>query len=276
MDPLSITAGVVGVAVPALQCIHKLRKTIQAILDAPSEIASLGEELMAIEQAIDSLQEVSDQQWQSLGESVVTQSKTGMNLCRKSCNKFQAAIDHWTRHGQDGKLSWRDRTAIGIFGQDQIKSTSSQLQNCKNTLTWVVSIATLRNSLQQTSVNEETRAMVLTKEIEIAKVITTTERQLVEVNTRLDRLRLELSEVFEETPEQINAKDQVETERHAMQKSLDLLKTLNENVQSAANDIRKGQCQTVNTMSFGDHNRGVQTGISNAPINFSIGQGRGI
>jgi hypothetical protein len=143
MDPLSITAGVVGVAVPTLQCAQQLRKTIQAILDAPSEIASLGEELLTIEQAITSIQEVSDQQWQSLGESVVSQSKTGMNLCRKSCSKFQAAIDDWTRHGEDGKLSRRDRTAIGLFRQDQIKSTSSQLQNCKGTLTSVVSIASL-------------------------------------------------------------------------------------------------------------------------------------
>jgi hypothetical protein len=143
MDPLSITAGVVGVAVPALQCAQQLRKTIQAILDAPSEIESLGEELLTIEQAITSIQEVSDQQWQSLGDSVVSQSKTGMNLCRKSCSKFQAAIAHWTRHGEDGKLAWRDRTAIGLFRQDQIKSTSSQLQNCKGTLTSVVSIANL-------------------------------------------------------------------------------------------------------------------------------------
>jgi hypothetical protein len=143
MDPLSITAGVVGVTVPALQCVQQLRNTIQAIADAPSEIASLEEELLTIEQAITSIQEVSNHQWQNLGESVVSQSITGMNLCRKSCSKFQAAIDHWTRHGEDGKLAWRDRTVIGLFRQDQIKSTSSQLQSCKGTLTSVVSIATL-------------------------------------------------------------------------------------------------------------------------------------
>ncbi|EXK30379.1 hypothetical protein FOMG_13192 [Fusarium oxysporum f. sp. melonis 26406] len=49
MDPLSITAGVVGVAVPALRCSLQLRKTIQAILDASSEITSIGEELLTIE-----------------------------------------------------------------------------------------------------------------------------------------------------------------------------------------------------------------------------------
>ncbi|RKK57680.1 hypothetical protein BFJ69_g17449 [Fusarium oxysporum] len=271
MDPLGITAGVVGVAVPALQCAQQLRKTIQAILDAPSEIASLGDELLTIEQAISSVQEVSDQQWQSLGESVVTQSKTGMNLCRKSCSKFQSAIDHWTRHGEDGKLSWRDRTAIGLFRQDQIKSTSSQLQNCKGTLTSVVSIANFHNSLQQASANEEMMRMVSMKGTKIAKAVSATERQLDEVNARLKRLHLALLEEVEEGPDQISAKDQVETEKFALQQSLDLLKALNENVQSAAEDMRKGQGQVVNTMSFGDHNKGVQTGISNAPIHFSMG-----
>jgi hypothetical protein len=143
MDPFSITAGVAGIAAPALQCVRHLRNDIQAIIDAPSDIASLGEDLLTIEQAITSLQKVSDQQWQSLGESVVSQSKTGMTLCKKSCSKFQAAIGRWTRHSDNGKLSWRDRTAIGFFRQDQITSTSSQLQNCKATLTSVVSIATL-------------------------------------------------------------------------------------------------------------------------------------
>ncbi|SPJ87081.1 uncharacterized protein FTOL_12106 [Fusarium torulosum] len=271
MDPLSITAGVVGVAVPALQCTQQLRKTIQAILDAPSDIASLGEELLIIEQAITSIQEVSDQQWQSLGESVVSQSKTGMSLCRKSCSKFQAAIDDWTRHGQDGKLSWRDRTAIGLFRQGQIKSTSSQLQNCKGTLTSVVSIANLYSSLQQTSANEEMMRMVSIKGTETEKAVSATERQLDEVNARLKRIHLALLEEVEEGPDQISAKDQVETEKFALQQSLDLLKALNENVQSAAKNIRKGQGQVVNTMSFGNNNRGVQAGISNAPINFSIG-----
>jgi hypothetical protein len=60
MEPLSITASVVGVAVPALQCAEKLRTTIRAILDAPDEIVSLGEELQVIEQAITSVQKISD------------------------------------------------------------------------------------------------------------------------------------------------------------------------------------------------------------------------
>ncbi|TVY72484.1 hypothetical protein Focb16_v012901 [Fusarium oxysporum f. sp. cubense] len=274
MDPLSIAAGVVGVAVPALECAQQLRKTIQAILDAPSDIASLGEELLTIEQAITSIQEVSDQQWQSLGESVVSQTKTGMNLCRESCRKFQAAIDDWTRHGEDGKLSRRDRTAIGLFRQDQIKSTSSQLQNCKDTLTSVVSIANLHSSLQQTRAIEEMMRMVSIKGTEIAKAVSTTERQLDEVSTKLERLQLALLEEVKEDPDQRSAKNQVETEKFVLQQSLKLLRALDENIQSAAKDMRKGRDQVVNTMSFGHYNEGVQAGISNAPIHYSRGKNK--
>ncbi|KAG7402598.1 hypothetical protein Forpe1208_v017110 [Fusarium oxysporum f. sp. rapae] len=274
MDPLSITASVVGVAVPALQCAQQLRNTIQAIVDAPNEIASLGEELLTIEQAISSVQQVSNQQWQSLGESVISQSKTGMNLCRKSCSKFQAAIEHWTRHGEDGRLSWRDRTAIGLFRQDQIKSTLSQLQNCKFTLISVISTANLHSSLQQASANEEMVRMVSMKETEIAKAVSSTERQLDEVNARLKKLHLALLEEVEEGPDEISAKSQVETEKFALQQSLELLRALNENVQSAAKDVRKGQGQVVNTISFGDLKEGVQAGISYAPINLSIGENK--
>jgi vacuolar-type H+-ATPase subunit H len=116
--------------------------------------------------------------------------------------------------------------------------------------------------------------MVSMKGIEIANAVSTAERQLHEVNARLKKLHLALLEEVEEDPDQISAKTQVETEKFALQQSLDLLKALNENVQSTAKDIRKDESQVVNTMSFGGHNRGVQTGISNAPINFSIGQTR--
>lgn len=113
------------------------------------------------------------------------------------------------------------------------------------------------------------------KETEIAKAVSTTEGQLDEVNARLEKLHLALLDEVEEDPDQISAESQVGTEKFALQRSLDLLKTLNENVQTAAKDIRKGQGQVVNTtMSFGDHNEGVQAGISNAPINYSRGKNR--
>ncbi|KAJ4243695.1 hypothetical protein NW762_014749 [Fusarium torreyae] len=272
MDPLSITAAVLGIAAPTVQSIQHLRHNIQAISDAPDDIASLGEDLLTIEQAITSIQEVSEPQWLTLGESVIAQYKTGINLCRKSCTRFQAAIEHWTRHGEAVKLSWRDRTAIGLFKQDQIKYTSSQLQNCKLTLPSVIGIANFHSSLQQTSAGEEMMKLVWKKEAEISKAVSATEKQLHEVQSMLKSLHLASLEDLEENPDQVNAQRQIETEKFALEQSIDLLKALNEDVSSAAKDLRKGQGQALSTVRFGEHNFGVQTGISNAPINFSLGK----
>ncbi|KAF4332391.1 ATP-NAD kinase [Fusarium beomiforme] len=271
MEPLSITASILGVAVPALKSVKWLRHSIATIRDAPVEIASLGEELSVIEQAITSIQEVSDQEWQSLSESVVTQSKTGISLCQESCRKFQSAINHWTRHSDDGMLSWRDRTTLSLFRQEQIKSTFSQLQNCKSTLTSVVSIATFRHSLEQTSTNTKFWELVSSNETEIRKKILATERQLSEVNARLEKLHLGRLGEVEIDPDQAAATDQVENENSAIKQSLELLSTLLENIQSAAKEVTKDREQTIHTVTFGSYNKGIQTGINNGPINFSIG-----
>ena len=143
MDPLSIAAGVVGVAVPALHYVRLLVDDLQNIVNAPDAVKLLKDDLLNIDNALTSLQAISDLQWESLGESIVGQSKSAMALCSNSCDKFRTALVRWTRHSNDGKLSWQDRAVVGVFKQGQLKSMSEQLQNCKVTLTSVVSIATL-------------------------------------------------------------------------------------------------------------------------------------
>lgn len=143
MDLLSITASLAGVTVPTLKCVQHLRNVLDRIINAPSDIVLVRQDLLIIEQAIISVQNISDQQWESLGKTIVSQLKTGLNLCKESSSKFQAEIDRWTIHSDDGKLCFRDRAMIGLFRQDQIKSISAQLQNCKTTLTLVVSTAIL-------------------------------------------------------------------------------------------------------------------------------------
>jgi hypothetical protein len=143
MDPLSITAAAVGIAAPAAHYVHLLLDDLQNIIDAPETIKSLKNDLLSVDQALTSLQGVSDSQWKLLGESVVTQSKAATTSCKDSCDMFRTALRRWTRHSEDGKLSLRDRAMVGFFKQGYVKSMSEQLQNCKVTLTSVVCIATL-------------------------------------------------------------------------------------------------------------------------------------
>jgi hypothetical protein len=143
MDPLSITAAVVGIAAPAAHCVHLLIEDLQKIVDAPDTLELLEKDLLSVHQALTSLQAVSDLQWKLLGESVVIQSKAATAACKESCDRFRTALSRWTRHSDGGKLSLRDRAIVGFFKQGYAKSMSEQLQNCKITLASVVGIATL-------------------------------------------------------------------------------------------------------------------------------------
>jgi hypothetical protein len=143
MDPFSVAAGVVGITAPTLHYVRLLMEDIQKMVDAPSAVKSLNEDLLTIDAALTSLQAVSDQQWVSLGETVMRQSQSAMTLCKDSCGKFRSDLGRWTRHSSDGKLSWQDRATVGVFKQGQMRSMSEQLQNCRTVLTLVVTIATL-------------------------------------------------------------------------------------------------------------------------------------
>ncbi len=143
MDPLSITAAVVGIAAPAAHCIHLLFGDLQKIIDAPETLNSLKSDLLSVDHALASLQAVSDPQWKLLGETVINQSKAATTSCKESCDRFRTALARWTRRSENGKLALRDRAMVSFIKQGYIKSMSEQLQHCKLTLTSVVSIATL-------------------------------------------------------------------------------------------------------------------------------------
>lgn len=143
MDPLSITAGVVGIVAPTLHCVHVLVKDLQSIADAPEAVTALTNDLQSVDLALASVQTVTESQWRSLGDAVISQSRSVTTSCKTSCERFKTSLDRWTRHSTDGTLSWRDRATLGVFRQGHIKSMSEQLQNCNITLSSVASIATL-------------------------------------------------------------------------------------------------------------------------------------
>jgi hypothetical protein len=142
-DPLSIGAGVVGIIVPALHGTRLLLDDLRCIIDAPKTIETLKEDLCSVEMALTSLQAVKDVEWELLGNTVVEQSKATINTCTKACDMFRADLQRWTKHSDEGKLSWQDRANVGFFKQRRIKTISDQLQTCQISINSVVGIATL-------------------------------------------------------------------------------------------------------------------------------------
>ncbi|KAK3902309.1 hypothetical protein C8A05DRAFT_44247 [Staphylotrichum tortipilum] len=113
---------------------HLLSEDIQKIVDTPETLNSLRKNLQSMDQALASLQAVSD-----------AQSKHTTASYGESCDRFRTDLSRWTRHREDGKLSLRDCAMVGFFKQGYVKSMSEQLQiqHWKITLTSVVCIATL-------------------------------------------------------------------------------------------------------------------------------------
>ncbi len=142
-DPLSITAGVVGIIAPALHTTRLLLQDLQQLKDAPKTIKRLGEDVQSIGIALELLQSVEGREWALLGAGVAKQSETTISSSTQACNIFRADLKKWTRHSEDGKLAWLDRANVGFFKKDQVKAMSEQLQSCKLAINLIVGLATL-------------------------------------------------------------------------------------------------------------------------------------
>ena len=142
-DPLSITASVMGIVVPALHGTRLLLEDLQQLKDAPKAVKRLVEDVHSVDTALELLKSIEEREWGLLGADVAKQSKTTISSSTQACNLFRADLQEWTRHSEDGKLAWLDRANVGFFKKDQVKAMSEQLQSCKLAINLIVGVATL-------------------------------------------------------------------------------------------------------------------------------------
>jgi hypothetical protein len=125
------------------------------------------------------------------------------------------------------------------------------------------------SSIRHTHITEEIRKTILTKEAEISKAITSTDRQLAEVESALGEIHLTGSrhERGQNEEDITNAVKQIEEERAALGSSRKLLEEL---LSKAREDViarAASESQIRSTqVTFGNNNSGFQIGISNGPI----------
>jgi hypothetical protein len=142
-DPLSITASVVGIVVPALHATRLLLDDLQQLKDAPKTVKRLVEDVRSVDTALELLQSIEEREWSLLGADVAKQSKTTISSSTQACNLFRADLQKWTRHSEDGNLAWLDRANVGFFKKDQVKAMAEQLQSCKLAINLIVGVAIL-------------------------------------------------------------------------------------------------------------------------------------
>jgi hypothetical protein len=116
-DPLSITASVVGIIVPALHGTRLLLDDLQQLKDARKTVKRLVEDVHSVDTALKLLQSVEHREWDLLGAGIAEQSKMTISSCTQACDLFRTDLQLWTRHSDDGKLAWQDRANVGFFKQ---------------------------------------------------------------------------------------------------------------------------------------------------------------
>jgi hypothetical protein len=142
-EPLTVTASIFSITVPALQAIQHLLNDVQSIKDAPETIQDLKDHLHQVILAVSSLQTIEAGEWESLGSNITDGVESTIRLCTTACDRFGADLKRWTSRSHGGDFSFLDRAKIGFVKQGQIKSMQGQLQTCQITISRVVSTATL-------------------------------------------------------------------------------------------------------------------------------------
>jgi hypothetical protein len=141
MDPLSITASVVGITTAALQSAQFLAKTIDNVEDAPSLVKDISADLRAVEPVLQSL----DRALHSDSSQIILSDQIWLAVenCDRACKAFQSQIEYWMKHSKEDKIFWVYRWKIGLFGQERIRTFKGQLSDCKGTLNIALSTATM-------------------------------------------------------------------------------------------------------------------------------------
>ncbi|RMZ67022.1 Cytochrome P450 [Pyrenophora seminiperda CCB06] len=277
-DPLSITASVVGITVPALHGVRLLMEDLQQLKETPKTVKRLLEDVQSVETSLNLLQGVEERDWDLFGANVLEKSKTTISSCTQACSLFRTDLQRWTRHSEGGKLAWQDRTSVGFFKQGQIKAMSEQLQNCKLSINSVVSIATF--SVRHTHITENVRRTMSLVQAEVKGAATTTDKQLVVLESKVEELNLSSDDEQEARPKEGKAEvlQQLEEERKALEASRTLLaellsKAQEEAVAKAAAKSPDGST-TVTNVTFGNENSGQQAGVINGGVHGAVFGGR--
>lgn len=125
------------------------------------------------------------------------------------------------------------------------------------------------SSIRSTHITEEIKKTISTKETEISTAVTSTDRQLAEVETSLGELQLGDAgqEQNQNAEDMANTVKQIEAERSALDSSRKLLEELLLKAKAETILRAASECQNRSThMTFGNQGKGFQIGTNNAPI----------
>lgn len=138
MDPLSITAGAVGITGFATTSIVQLHSLIDSFSEAQDVVTDVALSLGNIERPLAALEKLSISDEATAIAVKEDLKKTGVveavNSCGDTCNEFSKNLTKWTKHSSTTKLSLRDRLTVGVWNKEKIRTLRMQLLSCQATV----------------------------------------------------------------------------------------------------------------------------------------------
>ncbi|KAF5264215.1 hypothetical protein NW761_014794 [Fusarium oxysporum] len=261
-DPLSITASVFGIVGPALHGIRILIKDIKYIKNAPETLRNLLTGLQVVEKALESINDIEEEQWKSLGKATVGFVTTTITKTYETCEEFKNDLEKWPA---DGKISLWDKGTLGFWKKGDMEDMSKQLHTCQSTITSVTSTATLHSSLKNAQTTKEIGKMVSTSQGNINTSLTTVDQRLAEIERHLKEHR-----PAEASPKQGagSVSVQASREREELEAARQVLKCLLAQIQKVVDETKKNKADDRDSynISFGHKNAGMQLGVNEGTI----------
>lgn len=137
MDPLSVTAGAIGIATFAWQSCKAAYELIGRLAEAPKTIAHSKNLLLETQNTLEGLRDtlISGSESTSILDSILQNIK--LNIALKStqgvCDEFGEMIKGFTKRSTDLRFSNRDRLSVGFHGS-KIVRFNQQLGECQSTI----------------------------------------------------------------------------------------------------------------------------------------------
>ncbi|TIA35419.1 hypothetical protein D6C78_06141 [Aureobasidium pullulans] len=150
-DPLSITAGVLGIAATAAHSIHLLVELIDKIKDAPIAVQRSRDDLKFVESVIHTLRSELDgnanaAKWEQLIEG--SKLKQALKSLKGGCDSLNLTLMGLTKRSAPGeKLSFRDGINL-VLHSSKLDQLSLQLSSCKQNVLLAISACNMKLQLE--------------------------------------------------------------------------------------------------------------------------------
>jgi hypothetical protein len=145
MDPMSVTASIIGIAAVALHSTKRMMEFIEGIQGAPQAVKALSRDLNALGKILERLNDVlghPDFQDNERRMELATLLKDPLDNCILALDDISLALRPYTKTlGTSGKSKWRGFT--WSFREKEIATLQRMLMSYKSSLTMAVAVASL-------------------------------------------------------------------------------------------------------------------------------------